>query len=226
MLPFFTQFSEFESSFLQPLIHWRHIHCERVPLSALAHWQITEDGILQGTHFLVEGKRTSFAPEPNNTQPSSWDQPLYRQGNGTLLLAIDHDHNLLIKAVFEPGNAERGYEKRGLILCTTTKFSPANYAQQKAQGRVPAFSELLNDPDTKIVANCPAPGDGARADKQNTHYLLQTSRSQLEQQYQKLDEAQQRLFALVHRDVLRESYKRGLVGEHLRDLSSLLLFLP
>jgi hypothetical protein len=224
MLPFFTHFPDFESSFLAPLANWRSIKSEAIPLTRMDKWSLSTDGVLEGTHFLIEGKRTSFAPEPNQTEPKPWDQPIYRQGSGTLLLAVDEEGYLLIKSIFEPGNTARGYERKGLLLCTTTKFSPANYAQQKAQGRIPAFSDLLNEPEVTIIANCPAPGDGARADKQNPHYLLQTSRTTLEEKYQALTEAEQRLFALVHRDVFLESYKRGLVGEHLRDLSSLLLF--
>ena len=224
MLPLFTHFSTFESSFLNPLVGWRHIKNESIPLTKMDRWELTTDGILQGTNFIIEGRRTSFEPEPNSTQPMNWDQPVYRQGGGTLILAIDEEGFLLIKGLFEPGNVTRGHQGKGLVLCTTTKFSPGNYAMQKAQGRIPAFSDLLNESDVTIIANCPAPGDGARADKQNTHYLLHTSRARLEEKYAALDEAQQRLFALVHLDVLLECYKRGLVGEHLRDLTSLLLF--
>lgn len=224
MLPFFTRFSDFESSFLDPRIRWRAITSDRIPLTSMERWNLSEDGILEGSHFMIEGKRTSFAPEPNQTEPKPWDQPIYRQGSGTLLLAIDEENNLLVKSVFEPGNATRGYGQKGLIICTTTKFSPANYAQQKAQGRIPAFSDLLSHPAVTIIANCPAPGDGARADKQNNHYLLQLPRTALEETHKNLPEAEQRLFALIHREVFLESYKRGLIGEHLRDLASLLLF--
>ncbi len=153
MLPFFTHFSDFESSFLQPLVHWRSIKSETIPLIQMDKWDLSTDGVLEGTHFVIEGKRTSFAPEPNQTEPKPWDQPIYRQGSGTLLLAIDEEGHLLIKAVFEPGNTSRGYRYKGLLLCTTTKFSPANYAQQKAQGRIPAFSDLLNEPEVAIIAN-------------------------------------------------------------------------
>lgn len=224
MLPLFTHFVSFESSFLAPLVAWRKIQNEPVSLTKMDKWELTTDGILQGAHFVIEGRRTSFAPEPNDTQPKSWDQPIYRQGSGTLLLAIDEEGFLLIKSVFEPGNVTRGYDQKGLVLCTTTKFSPANYAQQKAQGRIPAFSDLLEETEATIIAQCPAPGDGARADKQNTHHLLQVPRTMLETKYAALDEAQQRLFALISPEVFLESYKRGLVGEHLRDLASLLLF--
>lgn len=224
MLPAFTDFSSFESDFLNPLIQWRHPRSESIRLDQMERWQLTNDGRLEGSHFLIEGRRTSFTEEPNQTQPPTWDQPLYKQGTGTLLLVLDEQEFFLVKAVFEPGNVNRGYENRGLILCTTTKFSPANLAQQLAQGRSPAFSALLQERETQILLSCPAPGDGARADKQNQHHLLRANRSELHAHHEKLAEAEQRLFALIDHSVLGESLKRGIVGEHLRDLSSLRLF--
>lgn len=224
MIPAFTDFASFETSFLKPLITWRHIKSEPVRLDRMERWQLTTDGRLEGSHFLIEGRHTSFEEELNQTQPPAWDQPLYKQGSGTLVLALDDQDFFLIKAVFEPGNAQRGYQNHGLILCTTTKFSPANLAQQLAQGRSPAFSTLLQEDTTQILVSCPAPGDGARADKQNQHHLIRVTRSELHTHHEKLNQAEQRLFALVHRSVLGESVKRGIVGEHLRDLSSLRLF--
>lgn len=224
MIPAFTDFSSFESSFLEPLVQWRRMKSEPIRLDRMERWQFTSDGRLEGSHFFIEGRHTFFTEEPNQTQPQTWDQPLYKQGSGTLLLLLDDQDFFLVKAVFEPGNTQRGYQNRGLILCTTTKFSPANLAQQLAQGRSPAFSGLLQEQETQILISCPAPGDGARADKQNQHYLLRTTRAELNRSYEKLTEAEQRLFALIPRTVLGESVKRGIVGEHLRDLSSLRLF--
>ncbi len=225
MLTAYTQFTDFEKSFLQPLVAHRKIQITPRPLSQLTGWQFTEEGTLFGKHFTIEGRHVEFGPEEDNTEPMPWDQPLYSQESGTLILAIDEEGFILIKGLFEPGNAKRGYQAKGLVLCTTLKYSAANLEQQKAQGRTPPFAELLTHKEAEHLFTIPAPGDGARADKQNIHTLVRVRRTLLTITHQALNPLDQSFFALIHKDVLLECYSRGLGSEHLRDISSLLLFI-
>lgn len=225
MLTSYTRFTDFETGFLQPLAAHRKIQTTPRPLSELKGWEFTEAGTFSSKHFTIEGRHVEFEPEENNTEPKSWDQPLYSQESGTLVLAIDEDGFILVKGLFEPGNARRGYQQHGLVLCTTLKYSTANLEMQKAQGRTPAFAELLIHAEAERLFTIPAPGDGARDDKQNIHNLVRVRRALLNAHHDTLTLVDQRFFALIHRDVLLECYKQALAGEHLRDISSLLLFL-
>ncbi len=219
-----TSFSELETQFLQPLVARRHMKREELPLEQMQGWQLA-DGKLSSPFFEIFGTRTSFEPEPDNTEPRAWDQPLYRQGTGTLILFMDEQKHVLVQAVFEPGNTERGYQGRGLTLANSCKFSPGNLALQKAKGRIPPLSDLVNHPEAKKQFFHEAPGDSGRADKQNQHYLIELPRHILEEAVNNLPAPQGEFYALVPLPVLKECYTHALANEHLRDLASMLLFL-
>ncbi|MBP7134070.1 NDP-hexose 2,3-dehydratase family protein [Patescibacteria group bacterium] len=225
MLTSYTRFTDFETGFLQPLAAHRKIQTTPRPLSELKGWEFTEAGTFSSKHFTIEGRHVEFEPEENNTEPKSWDQPLYSQESGTLVLAIDEDGFILVKGLFEPGNARRGYKQQGLVLCTTLKYSAANLERQRVQGHTPPFAELLTHEAAEHLFTIPAPGDGARADKQNIHSLVRVNRTLLTARHEALKPLDQSFFALIHKDVLLECYSHGISSEHLRDISSLLLFI-
>lgn len=225
MLSSFHRFQDFIDQFLEPLVETCKIASQIIPLKEMASWERTEEGGLKNPFFRLEGRRTTLDTGSGRSAPRTWDQPIYAQGAGSLLLILDENNHLLVRAVFEPGNTTRGYKNQGLLLCTTSKFSAGNLAQQKAQGRTPPFSDLIDQPEAQILVTSPAPGDGARADKQNSHQLVRVPRVVLETAFEALDPITQRRYALIEKEVFLEAYHRGLAGEHLRDLSSLLLFL-
>lgn len=216
-------FSELEALFLSPLIERRKMKREEIPLEQMQGWELKE-GKLASPFFEILGTRTSFEQEPDGFQPRGWDQPLYRQGAGTLVLFIDEQKHVLVQAVFEPGNATRGYQEQGLTLVNSCKFSPGNLAFLKSQGKIPPLSDLVDHPEAKCRFSHLAPGDSGRADKQNEHHLIQLPRTVLEEAVHKLASPQPEFYALIPLGVLQECYKHALVNEHLRDLSSMLLF--
>lgn len=216
-------FSELEEQFLKPLIARRHVKREDIPLEHMQGWEL-KDGRLANSFFEIIGTRTSFEQEPDGFQPRGWDQPIYRQGTGTLVLFVDEHKNVLVQAAFEPGNAARGYQNRGLTLVNSCKFSPGNLAFLKSQGKIPPLSDLVDHPDANTLFSHLAPGDSGRADKQNEHHLIQLPRTVLEEAVRNLPAPQPEFYALISLSVLRECYKQALVNEHLRDLTSMLLF--
>jgi hypothetical protein len=217
-------FSELEEQFLRPVVTKRHIKQEEIPLEQMQTWR-WKDGKLFNSFFEIFGTRTSFEAEPNRTEPSTWDQPIYRQGKGTLALFIDEHKNLLINGLFEPGNASRGYQNQGLVLSTSCKFSPGNLEKQRAAGHIPPLSHLIDHPEAKKHFTHEAPGDGGRADKQNQHYLIELPRTILEAAVHALPAPQSDFFVLLPLSVFKECYEHALVNEHLRDLASMLLFI-
>jgi hypothetical protein len=220
----FTDFLSFERDFLKPLIARRHISVIEKPLNQLENWHFDEQGRLSSTFFAIKGVHTEFASEPEGQEQKPWDQPVYTQSPAQLALIIDEEKNLLMRAVFEPGNATRGYEGRGLILCTSCKASQGNIAKLKAEGTIPPFFSLLDDERATHLASCEAPADGARIDKQNHHDLIQAPRTVIEEAHAALEPVTRELYALVSLDLYLECYtKHALVGEHLRDLSSMML---
>jgi hypothetical protein len=105
-------------------------------------------------------------------------------------------------------------------------MSAGNVARLKAENKIPPFSDLFEHPETKQLVQVNGPGDGARANKQNTHHLCQVPRAVLEATYNKMDVPTREAYALVSRDVFKQAYLQyGLMTEHLRDLSSMLLFI-
>ncbi len=217
-------FFELEEQFLKPLIQRRQIHREEIPLEEMSGWNL-QDGKLSSLFFEIIGTRTSFQTEADGTTPRSWDQPIYRQGTGTLVLYIDEYRNILIQTVFEPGNATRGYQNRGLTLSNSCKFSPGNLAFLKSQGKIPPLSDLLTHPEAKRHFFHLAPGDSGRADKQNEHHLIELPRKVLEQAVDTLPGSAKEFYALIPLSVFETCYQQALVNEHLRDLASMLLFL-
>ncbi len=219
-----TTFSELEARFLQPLITERTIQTEERPLDGMQRWSLA-DGKLSSAFFDVTGMHVSLEPKTAFAPPHEWDQPIYHQKSGRLALFIDENKHVLIQALFEPGNVGRGYQKSGLILVNGCKFSPENLETQRALGRIPPLSDLMDHPEAKQRFFHEAPGDGGRADKLNKHYLIELPRTVLEEAVDKLPETQSAFYALVPLSVLKECYKNALANEHLRDLASLLLFL-
>ena len=146
-------FSEFETHFLEPLRTRRYPQREDIPLEQMAGW-LLENGKLSSPFFEIIGVRTSFEAEKDGFQPRNWDQPLYRQGTGTLILFIDENKHLLVQAVFEPGNASRGYKNGGLTLSNSCKFSPGNLAyllHKDAFLHSPTFSIIQKQRNTSSI---------------------------------------------------------------------------
>lgn len=217
-------FSELEECFLQPLIEKQQLRVEQIPLKDMTRWEVS-DQTVRSAFFEIQGQRVTFEQPPRSTEPASWDQPIYHQGSGTLFCIVDEDKNILIQALFEPGNTGRGYQQRGLVLSSCCKFSPENLVQQHARGRMLPFAEILNHPEAKLLFQCEAPGDGGRANKQNKHFLIQVPRTTLETIAQALPALDKDYYVLVPLTVLKDCYRHALANEHLRDLTSLLMFL-
>lgn len=216
-------FSELEERFLKPLVQTQQLTVEKVPLETMQHWEVAH-GVVTSAFFEIQGQHMTFSSTPRSTDPPTWDQPIYHQASGTLLLLIDEDQNILIQALFEPGNVGRGYLNSGLMLTNSCKFSPANMAQKKAQGKTIPFASFIEHPEAKTLFQCDAPGDGGRANKKNFHSLVQVPRRLLEETVLALPSPDKNYYALVSKTVLRDSYLHGLANEHLRDLVSTLLF--
>ncbi len=218
-------FSELEERFLMPLIEKERFQVEEIPLKDMARWNVTEKEV-QSAFFQIKGQRSTFEQPSRSTVPTTWDQPIYFQGSGTLLCIVDEDRNILIQALFEPGNASRGYQGHGLVLSNCCKFSPENLARQHANGTMFPFTNILEYPEAKLVFQCDAPGDGGRANKLNKHFLIQAPRTTIETIAEALPTSDQGYYALVPLSVLKDCYTHALANEHLRDLASLLLFIP
>lgn len=223
----FIDFSSFEQEFLLPLSKKWSIKIQEKPLADMQGWQTTEEGHLKNSFFEVIGTHTDVLFDVSNEAAGSmhWDQPIYRQPNSDLALFLDDEDFILIRGLFEPGNATRGYQQTGLTLCTSCKMSAGNMARLKAMGKIPPFSDLMEHTETKELVRAKAPGDGARANKENTHHLYRAPRTAIEESYNKIDPTTREAYVLVTRDVFKQAYLNGLMTEHLRDLTSLMLFI-
>lgn len=155
-----------------------------------------------------------------------WDQPGIKQPAGIVAQIMDPLGFALVRAIWEPGNAGRGWDNSSLLIDVSAKHSPGNKALWAKHGVTPPLAdfveELLEHPEKNVLGRIEhAPYDGARDDKDNLHVLLRASREEIAAAIAQLNPRAQRRYALVSPALLQELIAVGLVPIHLRDLLSL-----